>query len=402
MSTGLSQAMTFHMPTRVVHGTNALHELAALAKGMGIAKALVVSDPTIARLDFYRQALDDLRGAGIALELFEQCGIDARLAHVDSLAARVRETGVGAVIAIGGGSVMCTGKAVAITAANSASFSNHVGYAAFATKALPQIMVPTTAGSGSEVSQYTIVKDEASHRKLVGGGPLSFPEVAILDPVVLASVPGKVAAIAGIDAMTHALEACFTELATPLTDAMALAALRCQLDSLRASIHERSEASRNQVLLAAAMANIACGNARLGLAHSLSFPLESRLDLAHGLGVGVLMPRVLAFNAPADVAKLRAVAEAFGIRRHARRADTLAASVLDEMYRLYDDIAFPRYFEPGMFAPDRIMEMAREAARGLWGGGPEGEVRDDTLIHSPNVRKANVGQARQIYESCFA
>lgn len=402
MTTGMTQVMTFHMPTRLVHGTNALHELAPQAKALGIAKALVVTDPTIAQLDFYRHALDDLRAAGIALELFEECGVDARLAHIDSLAARVRQAGVGAVISIGGGSVMCTGKGVAITAPNSASFVNHVGYAAFENKALPQIMVPTTAGSGSEVSQYTIVKDEANHRKLVAGGPRSFPEVAILDPVVLASVPGKVAAIAGVDAMTHALEACFTELATPLTDALALAALRGQIESLRASIRERSEASRNQILLAAAMANISCGNARLGLAHSLSFPLESRLDLTHGIGVGVLMPRVLAFNAPADVAKLRAVAEAFGIRRHARRADTMAASVLDELYRLYDDIAFPRYFEPTMFAPDRIMEMARDATHGLWGGGPQGEVRDDTLIHTPNVRKANVGQARQIYESCFA
>lgn len=402
MTTSPIQLSTFHMPTRLVHGTNALRELAAIAREMSIDKALLVSDPTIARLDFYRQALDDLRAAGIALERFEECGIDARLTHIDSLTARARETGVGAVIAIGGGSVMCTGKGVAIAAPNSASLLNHVGYGAFQHKALPQIMVPTTAGSGSEVSQFTIVKDDAGKRKLVAGGPLSFPQVAILDPVVLASVPGKVAAVAGVDAMTHALEACFTDLATPLTDALALAALRSQIACLRASMQDRTEGARHAILLAAAMANVACGNARLGLAHSLSFPLESRLDLTHGIGVGVLMPRVLAFNAPADVAKLRLVAEAFGIKRHARRADTLAASVLDELYRLYDDIAFPRYFEPTVFAPDRIMDMAREAAHGLWGGGPEGEIRDDTLIHSPNVRKANVGQARQIYESCFA
>jgi alcohol dehydrogenase class IV len=391
---------SFHLPTRLVHGRDALAELPRLAGEAGIARALLVSDPHIAKLPFYGTAVTGLERAGIHVARFEECGIDARLAHVDSLAARVNAERLDGVVSIGGGSVMCTGKAVAITAPNSASFSNHAGYAAFARSALPQLMVPTTAGSGSEVSQYTIVKDEQAHRKLVGGGPGSFPAVAILDPVVLESLPARASAVASVDALTHAIEAYFTDLATPLTDAIALEAVRLLVANLDGSIHRREAAAREQHLLASTMANIACGNARLGLAHSLSIPLEGKLDLAHGIGVGVLLPRVLAFNAEANAARARAVADALGAKPAA--GVPLARPLADRLFELYDEIGFPRYFDAAQFPAERIPEMAEAATSGLWGGGPSSAIDDRTVIESPNLRKATVGEARRLYEACFA
>lgn len=391
---------TFYLPTRLVHGRAALAQIHTLAGDIGITRALVVSDPHIARLPFYRQAIDALERGGIHVERFEECGIDARLAHVDRLVALVDAQKLNGVISIGGGSVMCTGKGVAITAPNSDSLRNHAGFAAFARKALPQLMVPTTAGSGSEVSQFTVVKDEARHAKIVSGGPLSFPEVAILDPVVLESLPPRVSAVASIDALTHAIEAYFTDLATPLTDAVALEAMRLLVENMAGSIFDGDEDARAQHLLASSMANIACGNARLGLAHSLSIPLEGRLDLAHGIGVGVLMPRVLQFNAETNPARARRVLDALGARMPAD--GDIGRALRDRLFELYDRVGFPRCFEAGQFPRDRIAEMARVATQGLWGGGPAGTIDDHTLIESPNLRKATVGEARRLYESCFA
>ena len=147
-----------------------------------MTKALVVSDPVISAQAFHADALAALGEAGIAAARFDGCGIDARCSHIDEQGGRVRREGIDGVVCIGGGSVMCTGKGVAIVATNNKPMRDCTGVGRFDKKALPMIMVPTTAGSGSEVSQWTIVKDEERHLKLLGGGPLSFPEAAILDP----------------------------------------------------------------------------------------------------------------------------------------------------------------------------------------------------------------------------
>ncbi len=186
------------------------------------------------------------------------------------------------------------GKGVAIVAANGTTLRDHLGAGNFDRPALPMVMVPTTAGSGSEVSQFTIVKDEERHLKLLAGGPLSFPAVAVLDPAVLATLRGSAAVLPAVDALTHAIEAYLSDLASPLTDALALESARLQAASMRASILDGDEAARADNLLASAMSNIACGNARLSHAHALSLPLEGHLDLAHPLGVGTLVPWTMA------------------------------------------------------------------------------------------------------------
>ncbi len=144
------------------------------------------------------------------------------------------------------------------------------------------IMVPTTAGSGSEVSQWTIVKDEVRHLKLLGGGPLSFPDAAILDPVTLRSLPMHVAALPAVDT-EPGVEAYLSGIASPITDALALASVRLQFASLRASINSDDERAQEDILVALCTSNIACGNARLGHGHghALSLPMEGQLGLLH-------------------------------------------------------------------------------------------------------------------------
>ncbi|MGE7413184.1 iron-containing alcohol dehydrogenase [Methylobacterium tarhaniae] len=396
---------SFYMPTRIVSGSGALATIGTLARDLGMTRVLVVSDPVISAQGFHADALAALAEAGIAVARFDECGIDARCSHIDDQGERVRRDGIDGVVCIGGGSVMCTGKGIAIVATNHKPMAECTGVGQFDRKALPMIMVPTTAGSGSEVSQWTIVKDEVRHLKLLGGGPLSFPDAAILDPVTLRSLPMHVAALPAVDALTHGVEAYLSGIASPLTDAVALAAVRLQAASLRASINSDDDRAREDNLVASCMANIACGNARLGHGHALSLPLEGHLDLAHPYGVGVLLPHVVTFNLAVLPAKVRPLAEALEVETAGLSRQETIAACAEAIRALYADIGFPTRFTPAQLPRDRVREMALRAVPGLYAGiaakdFDPASANDRTIIASPAARKMTVRQAEEIFERC--
>ncbi len=397
----------FYMPTRIVAGPGALTTIGTLARDLKMTRVLVVSDPIISGQPFHADALAALQDAGMAVSRFDECGIDARCSHIDAQGLRVRQDGIDGVVCIGGGSVMCTGKGIAIVATNQKPMRDCTGVGQFDRKALPMIMVPTTAGSGSEVSQWTIVKDEERHLKLLGGGPLSFPDAAILDAVTLRSLPMRVAALPAVDALTHAVEAYLSGIASPLTDAVALAAVRLQFGSLRASINSDDEVARGENLIASCMANIACGNARLGHGHALSLPMEGHLDLPHPIGVGVLLPEVTSFNLAVLPQKVQPLAAALEVEtRGLTRAEMITACATS-IRALFADIAFPDRFTPQHLPPQRVREMAERAVPGLYAGIAAASfdiagVTDDTIIACPSARKMTVRQAQAMFEACLA
>ncbi|MCF4124723.1 iron-containing alcohol dehydrogenase [Methylobacterium sp. SyP6R] len=396
---------SFYMPTRIVAGNGALATIGTLARELKMTRVLVVSDPVISAQGFHAEALAALTEAGIAVSRFDECGIDARCSHIDDQGERVRRDGLDGVVCIGGGSVMCTGKGIAIVATNRKPMAECTGVGQFDRKALPMIMVPTTAGSGSEVSQWTIVKDEVRHLKLLGGGPLSFPDAAILDPVTLRSLPMHVAALPAVDALTHGVEAYLSGIASPLTDAVALAAVRLQAASLRASINSDDDRAREDNLVASCMANIACGNARLGHGHALSLPLEGHLDLPHPYGVGVLLPHVVTFNLAVLPAKVRPLAEALEVETAGLSRQEMIASCAEAIRALYADIGFPTRFTPEQLPRDRVREMALRAVPGLYAGiaakdFDPASANDRTIIASPAARKMTVRQAEEIFGLC--
>ncbi|MEO3416294.1 iron-containing alcohol dehydrogenase [Roseovarius sp. CAU 1744] len=390
------------MSTRIIHGTGVLSGLGDTTTELGLRNVLVITDQNITPQAFYSAATSSLSAAGVAVNVYDGCGIDAHLAEVDELAARVRRDGIDGIIAIGGGSAMCVGKAVAIVATNPPSFRDCAGVASFTNRALKMIMIPTTAGSGAEVSQFTLVKDDENETKFVGGGPLSFPDVAVLDPEVLSGIPPRLAAVSAVDALSHAVEAMFTEFATPLTDGLATTAVSLLFRSAPAAILERNEAACTENLLGSAIANMACGNARLGLAHALSLPLEAQHHLPHGYGVGVLLPHVLAFNAPIAAPKVRQLALAFGVREQERPDEDVLAGVIAAIRSFYDRIDFPQSFAGLLDEPSCLNAVARAAVPGLYGTGSTGNISDASEIASPNIRQARVSDAEDIYRACFS
>ena len=397
----------FYMPTRIVAGRGSLGQIGQIARDLKMSKVLVVSDPVIAQQPFHADALAALAESSIKAEQFNECGIDARCSHIDEQGERVRRAGIDGIVCIGGGSVMCTGKGVAIVATNNRPMAECTGVGKFDRKALPMNMVPTTAGSGSEVSQWTIVKDEQRHLKLLGGGPLSFPDAAILDPVTLRSLPMHVAALPAVDALTHGVEGYFSAIGSPITDALALASVRLQYGLLRASINSDDEAAREDNLVASCMSNIACGNARLGHSHALSLPLEGHLDLPQPYGVGVLLPHVIAFNLPVLSDKIQPLAEALRVDATGLTPKETIEAAAQAVYDLYDDIDFPHHFTPQQLPAERLREIAQRAVPGLYAGVAAHNydhttATDRTIIACPSARKMTVAQAQAIFERCLA
>lgn len=393
----------YYMPTRLVHGIDALDQIGAQAQGLGMSKVLLVTDQAIAGTPAFAKAKDLLDGTGIPCLVFDECEVDARLRHVDQEAQRILDEGIDGVISIGGGSVMCAGKAMAIVAGQGGgSFADFAGFGNFSKPALPMIMVPTTAGSGSEVSQVTLVKDDVGHKKFLGGGPLSFPQVAILDPIVLESCPQFVNAVATIDAVTHAMDSLFNRTTTPLTESLALEALRVMIDRADASIFDKDPQAMADHLLASSMANMSCGNAKLGLAHTLSLPMESGHDLTHGVGVGVLMPRVFRYSAGQDPGMVTKVAGAWGVDGSGS-TDAVADRVEAAAYELFERVGFPKYFDPNDVSADDISSIALEAGRGLYGEGfAENNPNRDTQIPTFNLGTTTIGQGEEILARCWA
>lgn len=197
------------------------------------------------------------------------------------------------VVAVGGGSPMCAAKAIALIATNGGTIRDYEGFGKVSQRPLPTICLPTTAGSGTEVSAVTIITDEKRHIKMAIGSPLAFPPLAILDPELLLTLPFRQAAASGMDALSHAIEACLTTQATPLTNALALGAIRLMGENLVRAAKTRDLEAKGACLLASSMANMACGNARLGLNHALTWPISSLFGVPHGLANGIMLPYAL-------------------------------------------------------------------------------------------------------------
>lgn len=396
-------SFAFHMPTRIVAGQASLSRLPDLLRDLGVRRALLVTDPIIARQGFAVAVRDAMDAAGLLGGVDAACGVDARVAQCDDLAQRIVAQGIDGVVGLGGGSVICAAKAAALAAANGCDTAALKGVVRHAKPPLPQIMIPTTAGSGSEVSQWSLVKDDARHEKYGVGGPQCFPDIALLDPATLATLPRRPAALAAVDALSHAVEAMFTDSTSPVSDALALAAIRHLSRSLRASILDGDAEARLENLLGASLANMACGNARLGLCHALFMPIEAEFGVEHGLGMAALLPGVFAFNAVAAPTRAAEVIAAFGLETHGTPQD-LAGRLEAHLHALYVDLGIPPRLPAAALDRARLPEMATRAVTSLARGRavppvPHGPA---TLIVCPNIRPASVEEGSALLEAAMA
>lgn len=304
---------TFLMPTKVESGVNSSVRTGELIQPLVQNKVLVVTDKGIRAAKLIDGILRSLDKQGIKYDIFDEVEPNPSAETIHQGLDVLRETHSDAVLAVGGGSSIDTAKGIAVMATNEGHILDYEGVGKVQHQPLPIIAVPTTAGTGSEVTASTIITNKKTLFKAAIISPHIFPKLAILDPVLTLRCPRDITAATGMDALTHAIESYTSKTATPVSEALALQAMKLISQSLLKAYFVGTDIhSRNTMLTASMLAGFAFSQSRLGNVHAISQSFGGVFNIPHGIANATLLPFVLKFNLPACPEKMKDIAEALG------------------------------------------------------------------------------------------
>ena len=298
------KAFTFSVPQNIMVGKGNLKKLPEVAKKLGGTHAFIISGPHLNKMGIVASCEEGLEKAGIKTDDFTETEGNPSVETVEKAAAAFKECGADFIIALGGGSPMDVAKAVGVVAKYGGSITQYEGGGKVPGDIIPLIAIPTTAGTGSEVTAFSVITDHSRNYKLTVFSYKLIPAYAILDAELLTTAPASVAAACGIDAMVHALEAYISKDASPFSDAMAEKALELIGKNIRSYVADRTnvEAAEN-MLVGSLFAGIAFSWARLGDVHAMSHPVSAFFNVPHGVANAILLPTIVDYNALADTGK---------------------------------------------------------------------------------------------------
>jgi alcohol dehydrogenase class IV len=304
------------IPTDVHFGYGSAGTLPDRLRALGARSVFLVTDPGVRACGIVDRLTPLLDQAAIGFTIYDQVTADSGSTLISEAADLLKASGAGAVVGVGGGSALDTAKAVAALATNPGSPLDYAGLHKVKNRPLPVIAIPTTAGTGSEVSLWSVFTDDSRKLKVAIGGVAMYPAVALCDPELTLELPKGLTASTGMDALAHAIE-CYTNKACqPISAALALKAIALIGQHLRSAAsngHDRD--ARYGMLLASTMAGMAMNPTRLGLAHALAMPLGSwDLKIPHSVAIAVTLPRVMQFNESSAPERFADVARALGGR----------------------------------------------------------------------------------------
>jgi alcohol dehydrogenase len=284
---------------RVVFEAGGLARLGELARSLGGSRALLVTDPGLEKAGHPQRALASLRDAGLHVALFDGVEENPTTRHVDEGLAVARGERVDLLVAVGGGSAMDCAKGINFLVTNGGHMTDYKGSNRATKPMLPAIGVPTTAGTGSEAQSFALIADEKTHLKMACGDRKAAFRAVILDPELTVSQPPTVAAITGIDALSHAVESYVTTRRNPLAQTFAREAWRLLERNFELVLRQPADLeARGAMQIGAHFAGMAIECSMLGACHALANPLTAHYGLTHGIAIGVMLPHVVRFNAP--------------------------------------------------------------------------------------------------------
>lgn len=325
-------------------GPGASARLGQAVADFGHRQVLLVTDPVVTKLGLLTPLTDALTARGTAFVVFDDISPDAPLPQIERGIACFKQAGCDAVVALGGGSVIDAAKAIALSAANGKHPRALVGYFKGLHGPVPIYAVPTTAGTGSEVTVAAVISDPEHDSKLVIADTRIVPSIAALDPNLMTGLPPATTAATGMDALTHAIEAYIGQWGTAYTDRMALAAVGMIYRQLPLAWRDGADLqAREQMALAATYAGLAFTRANVGNVHAIAHQLGGKYHTPHGLANAILLPRVLRFCASAVTAKLAVLARHAGLGSDQDNAATLAGQFLASVEALNATLGIPRY-----------------------------------------------------------
>jgi alcohol dehydrogenase class IV len=347
----------FAPKTRVVFGAGCLARLGHLARGIGCDKTLLVADAGVVQAGHAASAARLLEAVGIETTVFSDFGENPDSAMVETGRAFAAPLSIDSVIGLGGGSSLDCAKGINFLLTNGGAMADYRGYGKVTRPLLPMIGVPTTAGTGSEAQSYAVIADPSTHMKMACGDPSAGVRIALLDPELTLTAPPQVTAMAGFDAIAHAVETSVTTKRTTLSDTFSHQAWRLLTGAYeRVLVHPTDIEARSAMQVGAFFAGLAIEQSMLGAAHACANPLTARYNLTHGLALAILLPHVVRWNA--TVASERYAALLGSSRRRsgdqgagdalAQRLDNLAA--IGGMNRRLEDVGVEESALPDLAA----------------------------------------------------
>jgi alcohol dehydrogenase len=344
----------FRVATTVTMGNGASAGLLDAVREIGGSRVTVVTDPGVRGTGMVERLAAPLREAGLAVDIDDNVKPNPRDTDCDTGAARAKEHGTDLVVAIGGGSPIDQAKAIAMLVTNGGGARDWQRHRPFDVDPLPLIAIPTTAGTGSEVTTVAVITDTERMFKMTLGDPRMAPVTALVDPELTVSVPSATTAATGMDALTHAIEGYTATIHNPLSDAMALQAMRLIAEHLVAAVDDGANLhAREGMMYASTIAGCAFGNTDVGAVHCISEAIGGLYDTPHGVANSLFLPWVFAFNKEVDPVRHADVAEALGIPRAGRSDEDAAADASRWLEDLAERIGIPRFADlPGVDPAD--------------------------------------------------
>jgi alcohol dehydrogenase class IV len=366
-------------PRLMAVGGGALAELPSLLGRFALAKPLIVTDPFLERSGHLEQATTHLDRVGISWTVFSDIVADPTTAVVEIGASRLAEGGFDSLVAIGGGSSIDTAKAMSVLVANGGHMRNYKVPAEIPKAGPPIVAIPTTAGTGSEVTRFTVITDTETDEKMLIAGLACCPLAAIVDYELTLSMPLRLTADTGLDSLTHAIEAYVSRRASPFTDGLAKNAMALIARHIRTACAEPDDrAAREAMMLGATTAGMAFSNASVALVHGMSRPIGAFFHVPHGLSNAMLLPEITAFSVPAALERYADCARAMGIADKDEGSQGAVARLLDELRQLNEDLRVPTPCAWGIDAERYEQLLPVMASQALASGSPGNNPRVPT------------------------
>src|SRR5579872_3641224 len=353
-----------------------VRQIADVLAKFELSRPLVVTDPFMVSSGHVRRCLDPLAAAGIAVSIFSDTVPDPTDTVIEAGVAELKRGNFDCLIGFGGGSPIDTAKAMAILAAGGGRMRDYKVPAEADRAALPLIAIPTTAGTGSEATRFTVITDTERDEKMLIAGLGALPLVAIVDYELTYSVPARTTADTGVDSLTHALEAFVSKRANPFSDALAVSAMALIGRHIRTAYAEpRNAAAREGMMLGATQAGLAFSNSSVALVHGMSRPIGAHFHVPHGLSNAMLLPAITRFSVPGAEARYAEASRRVGFAAAGDADEAAAAKLVAGLEALNKELSVPT---PGDYGINETMwndKMAVMADQALASGSPANNPR---------------------------
>lgn len=364
------------LPRIMQVGDGASNEIPNVLASLGCKRPLIITDKMMVQLGYASRIQDVLSAKDIPAEVFDDTVPEPTVASIQAGVQKVTEGSYDSIIALGGGSPIDSAKAIAILGKFGGTMRDYKFPRIVLEQGLPIIAVPTTAGTGSEVTRFTIITDETSDEKMLCVGIGFMPVAALVDYQLTLSLPPRITADTGIDALTHAIESYVSKKASPYSDSQALAAMTLIGPNLRKVYHDGSDQkAREAMMLGSTLAGVAFSNASVALVHGMSRPIGAAFHVPHGLSNAMLLPAVTAFSIPAAPERYADCARAMGVADSRDSDESANAKLLEELQALNDELQVPTPAQFGIEREAFFDLMPTMADQALASGSPGNNPR---------------------------